>query len=316
MQAAVWGWVIFGILVSAMLATDLGAFRKSRREPRPMTTRSAALWSAMWIGLALLFGLVVLALDGPHAALSFLTAYLLEKSLSIDNVFVFVLIFHQLQIPLGEQRRVLYWGVLGALIMRALMIAGGIYLLARFHWVNYVFAALVILAALRMVFGKQKQEELIVAFCAVCDSWLGRFIPITPVLRGGRFLIRQNGKLFATPLLIALVVIETTDLVFALDSVPAVLAITREPFLVYTSNVFAMLGLRSLYFLFVGAVDRFPYLRYGLAAILLFVGAKLLLGEVISVPIWVTLVFIAVAISASVALSSMHRPAAPQRGSS
>ncbi len=315
MQVTIWGWVVFGCLVLGLLAVDLGAFRKSRGEPQAMTTRSAALWSGVWIGLALLFGLVVLALNGPHAAVTYLTAYLLEKTLSIDNVFIFVLIFSQLQIPPQQQRRVLYWGVLGALVMRALMIGGGIYLLERFHWVIYLFAALVILAALRMLFGEKKEREVVIAFCAVCDSWVGRFIPITPVLLGGQFFRRQNGKLFATPLFIALVVIETTDLIFAIDSIPAVLAVTREPFLVYTSNVFAMLGLRSLYFLFAGAVDRFHYLRYGLAAILLFVGAKLLLSEVVSIPVWVSLAVIAVAISATVALSTLHQPAGPRRGS-
>jgi tellurite resistance protein TerC len=309
MRVTAWGWVLFGILVIGMVAVDLGAFRRTRGEARD-TPRAAALWSAVWIGLALLFGVVVLVLYGPQPALTYLTAYLLEKSLSIDNVFVFALVFSQLHIPAREQRRVLYWGVLGALIMRALMIAGGIYLLERFHWVIYLFAGLVILAAVRMVFGKEKEREVVVSFCAVCDSWLGRFIPITPVLLRGRFFIRQNGKLFATPLFIALIVIETTDLIFAIDSVPAVLAVTRDPFLVYTSNVFAMLGLRSLYFLFAGAVERFRYLRYGLAAILLFVAGKMLLSDVVSVPTWVSLPVIAIAIGVTVAMSSLHQPAA------
>jgi tellurite resistance protein TerC len=205
---------------------------------------------------------------------------------------------------------VLYWGILGALIMRALLIAAGIYLLERFEWVIYPFAVLIILAAVRLIWGREKERQLVLEACAVCGSWVARFIPITPVLRGGRFWIRQNGRLMATPLLVALIVVETTDVIFALDSIPAVFAVTREPFLVYTSNVFAMLGLRSLYFLLAGVLDRFRYVRVGLAAILAFVGGKMLLSEVVEVPTWASLAVIVGALAVAVT-ASVVRPVRP-----
>jgi tellurite resistance protein TerC len=251
----------------------------------------------------LLFGLVVLALYGEHAALTYVTAYLLEQSLSIDNVFVFLLIFSELRVPPAQQRGVLLWGVIGALVMRAVLIAAGLFLLNRFHWVVYPFAALIIFAAFRLLWGGQKQRELVVAACAICSTWVARIIPITPQYHGVRFWVRQGGRLVATPLLVALVIVETTDIVFALDSVPAVLAVTREPFIVYTSNIFAMLGLRSLYFVLAGVVERFRFLRVGLAAILIFFGARLLLDDVLEVPTGVSLGVIAVALALSVVAS-------------
>src|ERR687886_1462610 len=303
MHVSVWAWALFAVAVVAMLAADLGLFQSTRRGPREPTLRSAALWSAAWIGLALAFGLVVVALYGPAAGLTYVTAYALEKALSVDNIFVFVLIFSQLESPPPQQRRVLYWGVLGALVMRGLMIAGGVFLLQRFRWVAYPFGLLVILAAARMLWGREKERQLVAEACAVCGSWVARFIPITPVFQGGRFVVRRRGRLVATPLLVALIVIETTDVIFALDSVPAVLSITRQPFLVYTSNVFAMLGLRSLYFLLGSVVERFRYLRAGLAAILVFVGGRMLLSGVADVPTGVSLAVIAGAIAVSVAAS-------------
>jgi len=296
-------WVPFVVLVLVALALDLGLFRKSRDEVRELTLRSAVTRSAAWIGLSLLFGVAVWVIYGRHAALTYLAAYLLEKTLSIDNIFVFVLIFSELQIPPPQQRGVLLWGVLGALIMRALIIAGGLALLSTFHWVVYPFAALIIFAAVRLLWGKEKQREVVAAACSICSTWVARVIPVTPVFHGNRFWVRRAGKLVATPLLVALIVVETTDVVFALDSVPAVLAITREPFLVYTSNVFAMLGLRSLYFVLAGIIERFRYLRVGLAAILLFFGARLLLSEVIEVPVGVSLAVIAAALILSVTAS-------------
>jgi tellurite resistance protein TerC len=311
MHVSVWAWALFGVVIFAMLAIDLGLFQSSRREPRALTLRSAALWSAAWIGLALAFGLTVLAFYGPAPALTYITAYALEKSLSVDNIFVFVLIFSQLEIPAPQQRRVLYWGVLGALVMRGVMIAGGVFLLARFRWVTYPFALLIVLAAARMLWGREKERQLVAEACAVCGSWVARLIPITPLFHGGRFVVRQRGRLVATPLLVALIVVETTDVIFALDSVPAVLAITRQPFLVYTSNVFAMLGLRSLYFLLGAVIERFRYLRAGLAAILVFVGGRLLLSDVVEVPTGVSLAVIAAALAVSVAASLLWPQAAP-----
>jgi tellurite resistance protein TerC len=261
------------------------------------------------------FGLGVWAVYGQQSAITYFTAYLLEKSLSIDNIFVFVLIFSYLAIPPERQRAVLFWGVLGALVSRGLLIAGGIFVLARFHWVVYPFAALIIFAAVRLVWGQEKEREVVAAACAVCGTWVARVIPITPVIRGNSFLIRQQGRLVATPLLVAVLIIETTDIVFALDSVPAVLAITRDPFIVYTSNVFAMLGLRSLYFVLAGAVERLRYLRFGLAAILIFFGARLLLSDTVEFPNHVSLAVIAVALAVSVAASLWKaRSEAPVRG--
>jgi tellurite resistance protein TerC len=216
---------------------------------------------------------------------------------------VFVLIFSELRTPPAEQRRVLLWGVLGALVMRALIIGAGLFVLNRFHWIVYVFAVLIIFAAVRLLWGGKKEREVVVAACSVCSTWVARLIPITPVYHGDAFWIRQGGRRFATPLLVALIIVETTDVVFALDSVPAVLAVTREPFLVYTSNIFAMLGLRSLYFVLAGVVERFRYIRVGLAVILIFFGARLLLGDVVEVPNWVPLVVIAVTLALAIAAS-------------
>jgi tellurite resistance protein TerC len=303
---SLWPWALFGVLVLSALALDLGLFHSPRGGQRELSLREAAARTVAWAALSILFGLVVLAMYGERAALLYVTAYLLEQSLSIDNVFVFLLIFSELRVPTIQQRGVLLWGVIGALVMRGALIAAGLFLLNRFHWVVYPFAALIIFAAIRLLFGGQKQRELVVAACAICSTWVARIIPITPQYHGGRFWIRQTergGRLVATPLLVALIIVETTDIVFALDSVPAVLAVTREPFIVYTSNIFAMLGLRSLYFVLAGIVERFRYLRIGLAAILIFFGARLLLGEVIDVPNGVSLGVIAAALALSVAAS-------------
>jgi tellurite resistance protein TerC len=249
---------------------------------------------------------VVLAMYGQQVALTYVTAYLLEQSLSIDNVFVFLLIFSELRVPPAQQRGVLLWGVVGALVMRGLLIAAGLFLLNQFHWVVYPFAALIIFAAVRLLWGGQKQRELVVAACAICSTWVARIIPITSQYQSRRFWVRQaerGGRLVATPLLVALIIVETTDIVFALDSVPAVLAVTRDPFIVYTSNIFAMLGLRSLYFVLAEVVERFRYLRVGLAAILTFFGGRLLLGDFVEVPNGASLAVIAAALALSVAAS-------------
>jgi tellurite resistance protein TerC len=207
---------------------------------------------------------------------------------------------------------VLLWGVLGALVARGLLIGAGLFVLNQFHWVVYPFAALIIFAAIRLVWGQREEREVVVAACSVCSTWVARLIPITPVFFGNRFLVRQGGRVLATPLFVALVIIETTDVVFALDSVPAVLGVTRDPFLVYTSNVFAMLGLRSLYFVLAGVVERFRYLRVGLAVILVFFGARLLLSDVVVFPNHVSLGVIAVALTVAVLASlKWPKPALP-----
>lgn len=306
MNLNLWPWALFGVLVLSALALDLGLFKSPRGEQRELTLREAAARTIAWAALSFLFGLVVLALYGERAALSYVTAYLLEQSLSIDNVFVFLLIFSELRVPAAQQRGVLLWGVVGALVMRALLIGAGLFLLNRFHWIVYPFAALIIFAAIRLLWGGQRQRELIVAACAICSTWVARIIPITPQYHGTRFWVRQaerGGRLVATPLLVALIIVETTDIVFALDSVPAVLAVTREPFIVYTSNVFAMLGLRSLYFVLAGVVERFRFLRVGLAGILIFFGARLLLSDLVEVPNGVSLAVIAAALTLSVVAS-------------
>ena len=303
MSVSLTGWAIFAVLVLGALALDLGLLGKSRRDQSQRSLRTAALSSAAWIALSVLFGLGVVVFEGRTAGLAFFTAYLLEKSLSIDNIFVFVLIFSELRIPPPQQRGVLLWGVLGALVGRALLIAAGLYVLNRFHWVVYPFGALIILAAARLVWGARKEREVVVAACSVCSTWVARLIPITPQFFGDRFIVRQAGRLVATPLFVAVVIIETSDIVFALDSVPAVLGVTRDPFLVYTSNVFAMLGLRSLYFVLAGIVERFRFLRMGLATILVFFGARLLLSGVVEFPNHISLGVIAVALALSVAAS-------------
>jgi tellurite resistance protein TerC len=313
MSVRFWGWGLFAVLVVATLILDLRA--SSRGNGKDPTLRSAAIWTGAWIGLALLFGVIVYALQGSEPAVTYLTAYVVEESLSIDNIFVFVLIFSELRTPAAQQRRVLYWGIVGAVVLRGALIAGGMYLLDRFLWIVYPFAGLIVLAAVRILFGREQERRAVVKACAVCDSWVARIVPVTPVLHEGKFVVRQGGRRVATPLLIALVVVETTDLVFALDSIPAAFAISRVPFLVYTSNVFAMLGLRSLYFVLAGAVQRLRYLRAGLAAILAFVGAKMLLADVLPMPTWVSLAVIAgvlvCAVAASAALPSRPSLARP-----
>jgi tellurite resistance protein TerC len=298
-----WVWAVFAVLVLSAIAFDLGFLRRSGREQGELSVRAAAVRSAAWIGLALLFGVGVTALYGRDAGVTFLTAYLLEESLSVDNIFVFVLIFSELRIPPQLQRGVLLWGVLGALVMRGLLIGLGIFALSRIHWIVYPFAALIIFAAVRLLWGQRRQREVVVAACSVCSTWVARLIPITPQFHGSRFLVRQGGRLVATPLFVALIIVETTDVVFALDSVPAALAVTRDPFLIYTSNVFAMLGLRSLYFVLAGAVERFRFIRVGLAGILIFFGVRLLLSEIVEFPNYVSLAVIAAALSLSVMAS-------------
>lgn len=307
-----WAWIIFGILVMSALAADLGVFQSAEKRARELTLRSAAIRSGLWILLSLGFGVGVWAVYGQHAAVTYVTAYALEKSLSVDNIFVFVLIFSYLKIPPEYQRSVLLWGVLGALVARGLLIGAGLFVLERFHWVVYPFAALIIFAAVRLLFGQEKQQKVVAAACNVCSTWVARVIPVTGQFHGRRFFARQGTRLVATPLFVALLVIESTDIVFATDSVPAVLAITRDPFIVYTSNIFAMLGLRSLYFVLAGVIERLRYLRAGLAVILVFVGAKLLLSGVVELPVWAPLAVIAVTLTIAVWASlrfPAHEPA-------
>jgi tellurite resistance protein TerC len=247
------------------------------------TDRSAAkprsrnvLWVVVWVGLGLALGLWVLATQGTSVAAEYYAAYFLEKSLSVDNIFVFVIIFSELHIPREYQRRVLRFGIAGALVFRALVIGSGIALIERFGWVTYPFAALILFAAWRLLFGAKREREVVEAACNVCESWIARIVHVSPVLHGPDFWRREGGRVVATPLFVALAVIETTDIVLALDSVPAVLAVTRNPFIVYSSNVMAMLGLRSLFFVLSDALHRVRYIRHGLALLLVFTGVKMI----------------------------------------
>lgn len=258
----------------------------------------------VWIGLSLAIGLWVLAMRGPADAAAYYAAYFLEKSLSIDNIFVFAIIFAQLHVPREYQLRVLRWGVAGALVFRALLIGSGIALIERFAWVTYPFAGLILFAAWRLLFGAERERKVVRKACDVCDTWIARFVRVSPDLHGHDFWRRDRGRLVATPLFVALVVIETTDIVFALDSVPAVLSVTRDPFIVYTSNVMAMLGLRSLYFVIAGALDRLRYLRHGLALILVFTATKMLANNWVHIGPGMSVLAIAIVLLTTLAASA------------
>ncbi|HWE25000.1 MAG TPA: TerC/Alx family metal homeostasis membrane protein [Myxococcales bacterium] len=270
----------------------------------PNATRTAG-----WVAVAVLFGAWVGVTRGGDAAGNYFAAYLVELSLSIDNVFVFAVIFLQLHIPPENQRRVLLAGIAGAFVLRAVAIVAGITLLNRFQWIIYPFAGLIILGALRLLFGEQRQRRVVEQACDVCGTWVARFMRVSPVLVGNQFLRRERGGLVATPLFVALLVIETTDIVFALDSVPAVLSITRDPLLAYGANVMAMLGLRSLYFVLSDALHRLRYLRQGLALILLFTGLKMLSGEWIHIgpTVSIAVVLGVLAITAATSLATSPR---------
>lgn len=268
-SAPLWAWLSFHGLVFVMLALDLGVFNRKIHAP---TFREAALWSGVWISLALLFNGVVFHWMGPLKGTEWFTGYVLEKSLSVDNLFVFVMLFAAFNVEIKNQHRILYWGILGALIMRAAMILAGTALLNRFEWMMYVFGAFLVYTGIKMFFveeaGKDPTKNALVRV-------FQRFMPFDPQGGHQHFFTKKNHRLYATPMLLVLITVEVTDLVFAVDSIPAVLAITRDPFVVYTSNVFAILGLRSLYFLLAKMMDRFHRLKVGLAVILTFVGVKM-----------------------------------------
>jgi tellurite resistance protein TerC len=297
MQNEVLWWVAFNIFVVAMLGLDLGVFH---RKAHVIQIKEALGWSAAWILLSLLFNLGIYFWRGSETALEFLTGYLIEKSLSVDNIFVFVLIFSYFRIPSLYQHKVLFWGIVGALILRAIFIAGGITLMEKFHWTIYVFGGLLMATGIRM--GVQKHKEIHPEKNPVLRLFR-RFIPVTDDMEEGRFFVRVEGRYAATPLFITVLVVETTDLIFAVDSIPAILAITSDPFIVYTSNVFAILGLRALYFAIAGMVQRFQYLHYGLSAILVFVGMKMLFSGVYKIPVGLALGVVAVILLVSVVAS-------------
>jgi tellurite resistance protein TerC len=282
-MGSIWLWVGFNIFVLALLALDLGVFH---RKAHAVSVREATIWSVIWISLSMLFNLGIyffwhdLVPTSPYtngdAALAFFTGYLIEKSLSVDNIFVFVLIFTYFSVPAQYQHRVLFWGILGALVMRAALILVGAALIKEFHWVIWIFGAFLIFTGIRMAFHKDAElhpeDNPLVKV-------VKRFMPVTQGYHGASFFVREAGKLMVTPLLLVLLIVESTDLVFAVDSIPAIFAVTEDPFIVYTSNVFAILGLRSLYFLLAGVMHKFHYLKLGLSAVLTFVGVKMLFPD-------------------------------------
>lgn len=290
-------WVGFNVFVLAMLALDLGVFH---RKAHTISIREAAVWSAVWISLALAFNALLYVWQGSTVALQFLTGYLIEKSLSVDNIFIFVLILGAFAVPAAYQHRVLFWGVLGALLMRGALIGLGTALVESFHWMFYLFGAFLVFTGIRLAVHQEQEvhpdKNPVVRLAR-------RLFPVTSGYEGARFVVRREGRRWVTPLLIVLLLIESTDLLFALDSIPAIFAVTLDPFIVYTSNVFAILGLRSLYFLLAGSVERFVYLKYGLAAILVLVGVKMLIADFYHMPIALSLGLIAAILTVAVVAS-------------
>lgn len=273
MTATPWLWIAFNVFVLFMLALDLGIFH---RKSHVVALKESLIWTAVWIGFALLFNLGIWHFFGTPQAVQFLTGYVIEKSLSVDNVFVFALLFSYFGVPPQNQHKVLFWGILGALVMRAIMIAAGALLIERFTWIVYLFGAFLILTGVKMLV---KRNETLHPERNPVVNWFKKLVPVTPGYRGDRFFVRENGVLMATPMFVVLLLVEISDLIFAVDSIPAIFAVTTDPFIVYTSNVFAILGLRSLYFALAGAVDKFHYLKTGLAVVLMFVGVKMLLAH-------------------------------------
>jgi len=292
-------WVLFHVFVLAMLALDLGVFH---RQSHIVSIKEALSWSAVWVALALIFNVWIYNEFGKQAGIEFFTGYLVEKSLSVDNIFVFTMIFAAMQIPRIHQHRVLFWGVLTALVLRAIMIIAGVKLIQTFHWTIYLFGALLIVTAIKMLKDSETKELDLEKSLPL--RILRKFIPVTTKLDGEKFLTKgDNGKWVATPLMAALILVEASDIVFAVDSIPAILAISKEPFIVYTSNVFAILGLRSLYFVLADLANRFAHLKFGLSAVLLFVGTKMCLVDFIKIPPFVSLAIIATLLGLSIITS-------------
>ena len=286
MEINIWFWVIFNAFVLLMLALDLGVFHKKLHV---VSVKEALIWSGIWISLALCFNGFIYYMFGETKALEFLTGYVIEKALSVDNIFVFVLIFSYFHIPAIYQHKVLFWGIIGALIMRVIFIFAGVALLEKFHWTIYIFGGILIFTGIKMLFDTDKKIE---PDKNPVIKFFKKIMPTTNELHGDKFFIKQNQKSYATPLLIVLILIEITDLIFAVDSIPAILAVTQDQFIVYTSNVFAILGLRSLYFALANIIDRFKYLAVGLAIILVFVGIKMVVIDFYKIPIHFSLLII------------------------
>ncbi|WP_322799209.1 TerC family protein [Thermoflexus sp.] len=290
MEFPIWAWILFHVIVAVILALDLGVFHRNAHEVK---MKEALIWSGVWIAAALAFNLLILLAWGRELAFHFLTAYLVEKSLSADNILVFAVIFSYFAVPPAYQHRVLFWGILGAVLMRAIFIFAGVQLLRIFHWTIYAFGALLIYTGIRLA---RRSEEKVQPERNPVLRLARRFLPFTPTYHGQRFLVREGRFWMATPLLLTLLVVESTDVMFAVDSVPAVLAITPELFIAYTSNIFAILGLRALYFVLAGLIQRLRYLYFGLSAILIYIGVKMLLSDLVRIPPAISLGLVALAL--------------------
>jgi tellurite resistance protein TerC len=299
-------WLGFTLFVLVMLALDLGVFHKKAHE---VSVREALIWTGVWVSLALVFNLGVYAWFGSQRALEFLTGYVIEKALSVDNIFVFIVVFAVFAVPAKLQHRVLFWGILGALVMRAIFIVLGAALLQRFHWVIYVFGGFLVFTGAKLLL--QRDDEVRPEKNPLFRLFR-RFVPSVSDYRGGKFTVVEKGKRYATPLLLVLVAIEATDIVFAVDSIPAIFAVTTDPFIVYTSNIFAILGLRALYFALAGMMGKFHYLKIGLSLVLVFVGVKMLVAGVYKIPILASLLAIVALLGGSILASMLRRAPAEQ----
>ena len=297
---------LFTLVVLGLLALDLGVFH---RRAHVVSIREATFWTVVWVVLSLGFNVGLYIWRGPQPALEFLTGYILEKSLSMDNVFVFAMIFNFMAVRAADQHKVLFWGVLGALVMRAAFIAAGVALVGRFHWVLYVFGVFLLITGAKLLRGKQvevhPEHNPVVRLAR-------RILPITQGYEGASFFVRREGRLLATPLLLVVLLVETTDVLFAVDSIPAIFAVTLDPFIVYTSNVCAILGLRALYFVLAGAIRKFRYLRPGLAVVLTFVGVKMLVVRFYKIPVLVSLAVICLILLVAVLASLRGEHSSPQ----
>jgi tellurite resistance protein TerC len=316
MEGSIWLWVVFNLFVLGMLALDLGVFH---RKSHAVSGKEALSWSIVWISLALLFNAGIYfywdrimpgsSYTNKDAALAFFTGYLIEKSLSVDNIFVFILIFSFFAVPAAYQHHVLFWGILGALLMRGALILVGAALLHEFHWIIYIFGGFLIFTGIRMALHR---DEEVHPENNPLVKLVKRVMPVTENYEGDKFFIRRAGKWIATPLFLVLLVVESTDLIFAVDSIPAIFAVTDHPFIVYTSNVFAILGLRALYFLLANVMDKFQYLKLGLAAVLSFVGVKMVLVDVYKMPVGLSLGIIASILAISIIASLWKSRSSPE----
>jgi tellurite resistance protein TerC len=295
-------WIAFNVFVLGMIALDLGVFH---RKAHTVSIKEASIWSVVWVCLAMIFNVGIYFAWGSEKALEFLTGYVIEKSLSVDNLFVFLMIFQYFSTPSQYQHRVLFWGILGALMLRAIFIAAGAALLATFHWMIYVFGAFLVVTGIKMLLqGDEKIEPEKNPVVRLFEKW----VPISKEYDGQKFFVRRQGKIHATLLMLVIIVVETTDVIFAVDSIPAIFAITDDPFIVYTSNVFAILGLRALYFMLAGVMEMFVYLKVGLSFVLCFVGAKMMLVDIYKIPVGVSLSVIGGVLLLSILASWVIKP--------